>query len=66
MFLVLYQGLLLVQMEMALWCVLGHCPVDVLYWENFGQDWMTDIIEQLRIKDVRIFKAEIWVFTKCA
>jgi phosphoserine aminotransferase len=43
--------------EMALWSLLGPRPVDVLAWESFGEDWVTDIAKQLKLKDTRIVKA---------
>src|SRR4030081_2748739 len=43
--------------EMALWSLLGSRPVDVLAWESFGQDWVTDVVKQLKIKDARIIKS---------
>ena len=43
--------------EMALWSLLGHRGVDVLTWESFGEGWVTDIVKQLKLKDVRILKA---------
>ena len=43
--------------EMALWSLLGPRPVDVLAWESFGEDWVTDIAKQLKLKDTRIIKA---------
>ncbi|MGZ8416651.1 MAG: phosphoserine transaminase [Methyloceanibacter sp.] len=39
--------------EMALWSLLGPRGVDVLAWEAFSRDWVTDITEQLKLKDVR-------------
>jgi phosphoserine aminotransferase len=39
--------------EMALWSLLGPRGVDVLAWEAFSQDWVTDIAEQLKLEDVR-------------
>jgi phosphoserine aminotransferase len=41
--------------EMALWSLLGERGVDVLAWDAFSQDWVTDIKEQLRLGDVRAF-----------
>jgi len=35
--------------EMALWNLLGPRPVTVMAWETFGEDWVTDIVEQLRL-----------------
>jgi len=43
--------------EMALWSLLGPRGVDVLAWEAFSQDWVTDIVEQLKLKDVRAYVA---------
>ncbi len=43
--------------EMALWTLLGARGVDVLAWESFGDGWVTDIVKQLKIKDVRTLKA---------
>src|ERR1051326_7850645 len=43
--------------EMALWSLLGPKPVDVLAWESFGEDWVTDVAKQLKLKDTRIIKA---------
>jgi phosphoserine aminotransferase len=35
--------------EAALWSLLGPRPVDVLAWDSFGQDWATDVTEELRL-----------------
>ena len=43
--------------EMSLWSMLGERPVDVLAWESFGEDWVTDIVKQLKLKDARTIKA---------
>src|SRR3954468_406611 len=43
--------------EMALWSLLGPRPVDVLAWESFGEDWVSDVAKQLKLKDTRIIKA---------
>ena len=43
--------------EMALWSLLGQRGVDVLAWDSFSQDWVTDIVEQLKLKDVRAMVA---------
>ncbi|MBI1778807.1 MAG: phosphoserine transaminase [Proteobacteria bacterium] len=39
--------------EMALWSMLGQRGVDVLAWENFGLDWLSDVTKQLKLADVR-------------
>ena len=43
--------------EMALWSLLGPRGIDVLAWEAFSQDWVTDIVEQLKLTDVRALTA---------
>ncbi len=44
-------------MEMAMWQLLGPLPVDAFSWESFGEDWITDVFKQLKIKDSRMIKA---------
>jgi len=39
-------------LEAALWSLLGIKGVDILAWENFGKDWVTDVVKQLKIKNV--------------
>ncbi|MGU3400350.1 phosphoserine transaminase [Brucellaceae bacterium D45D] len=43
--------------EMALWSLLGARGVDMVAWESFGSGWVTDVIKQLRLEDVRSFEA---------
>jgi phosphoserine aminotransferase len=44
--------------EMALWSLLGERGVDVLAWESFSSGWAGDCKNQLRLKDLRVFKAD--------
>jgi len=43
--------------ELAIWSLLGARPVDVLAWESFGKDWVTDIVKQLKL-DARVIEAD--------
>jgi phosphoserine aminotransferase len=44
--------------EMAMWSLLGARGVDVLAWESFGSQWVTDVTKQLKLKDVRVLQAD--------
>lgn len=41
--------------EMAMWNLLGPRPVDVMAWEAFGKDWITDVLEELKVAGSRKF-----------
>jgi len=43
--------------EMALWSLLGPRPVDVLAWESFGSEWVSDVTESLCLPGTRVFEA---------
>jgi len=43
--------------EMALWSMLGARGVDMLAWESFGEEWVTDVVKQLKLPDVRLLRA---------
>ncbi len=45
-------------LEMALWSLLGERGVDVLAWESFGRDWLTDAEKQLGLSDLRGLTAD--------
>ncbi len=45
-------------LEASLWCLLGERGVDVLAWENFGKDWVIDVVDQLKIKDLNVHEAD--------
>jgi len=44
--------------EMAMWSMLGERGVDVFSWESFGSGWANDCKNQLKLKDLRAFKAD--------
>ena len=44
--------------EMALWSLLGARGVDMLAWESFGAGWVTDVVKQLKLKDVTRHEAD--------
>ncbi len=43
--------------EMALWSLLGERGVDMLAWESFGAGWVTAVVKQLKLPDVRRIEA---------
>ena len=43
--------------EMAMWSLLGARGVDMLAWESFGEGWVTDVVKQLKLQDVRVITA---------
>jgi len=43
--------------ELALWSLLGARGVDVLAWENFGEGWVDDLVQQLKLPDIRVMRA---------
>jgi len=45
-------------LEAAMWSLLGCKGVDVLAWENFGKDWVIDVLEQLKIEKVNSYVAD--------
>jgi len=44
--------------EAAMWSLLGKTGVEVLAWESFGSDWVKDIKEQLKIKNLTIHQSD--------
>ncbi|KQU72960.1 phosphoserine aminotransferase [Aminobacter sp. DSM 101952] len=43
--------------EMAMWSLLGGRGIDMVAWESFGAGWITDVVKQLKLEDVRKFEA---------
>jgi phosphoserine aminotransferase len=44
-------------MEMAMWSMLGAKPLQIIAFESFGKDWVTDVTKQLKLKDVEVLDA---------
>jgi len=44
--------------EMALWSLLGARGIDILAWESFGAAWVSDVVKQLRLDDINVYKAD--------
>ena len=43
--------------EMAMWTMLGARPVTCLAWESFGEGWVTDAVNQLKL-DPTVIRAD--------
>ena len=43
--------------EAAMWSLLGARGVDILAWESFGSGWVSDVVKQLKLDDVRKLEA---------
>lgn len=52
--------------EMALWSLLGERGVDMVAWESFGAGWVTDVVKQLKLPDVRKIEADYGVLPDLA
>ncbi|MBA3922576.1 MAG: phosphoserine transaminase, partial [Nostocaceae cyanobacterium] len=37
--------------------LLGQRPLDILAWESFGQEWVKDVVDELKLPDTRLLKA---------
>jgi phosphoserine aminotransferase len=44
--------------ELAMWSLLGARGVDLLAWESFGEGWLGDARDQLKLEDLRLFRAD--------
>ena len=43
--------------EMAMWSMLGAKPVQLMAFESFGKDWVTDVTKQLKLPAVEVLDA---------
>ena len=41
-------------LEASLWSLLGLRGVDILAWENFGKDWIQDVVKQLKLSNLSV------------
>ena len=48
--------------EMAMWTLLGKLPVDLFAWENFGLEWVNDVVKQLKLQH---FSEDAFVICIC-
>jgi phosphoserine aminotransferase len=44
-------------LEMALWSLLGARPVTMLAWESFGEGWVSDVVKELKLKNLTVLRA---------
>ena len=44
-------------LEMAMWSLLGALPVTMLAWESFGEGWVSDVANELKLKKLTVLKA---------
>ena len=45
-------------LESSMWCLLGNRGVDIIAWENFGKDWIIDVLDELKIKNLNIHEED--------
>jgi phosphoserine aminotransferase len=43
--------------EMAMWSMLGPLPVQVAAWESFSNDWVVDVIDELKLPNAEVLTA---------
>ena len=49
-------------LEASIWSLLGERGVDILAWENFGKDWIQDVLKQLKISNLNLHDADYGQF----
>ena len=52
--------------EMAMWSLLGPRPVEIMAWEAFGKEWVTDTLDQLKLPGARTVVAPYGVLPDLA
>ena len=45
-------------LEASLWSMLGARGVDILAWENFGKEWIVDVVDELNIQNIIVHDVE--------
>ena len=49
-------------LEASIWSLLGERGVDILAWENFGKDWIQDVVKQLQISNLNVHDVDYGQF----
>ena len=49
-------------LEASLWSLLGERGVEILAWENFGKDWIQDVVKQLQISNLSVHDVDYGQF----
>ena len=49
-------------LEASIWSLLGERGVDILAWENFGKDWIQDVVKQLQISNLTVHDVDYGQF----
>lgn len=44
--------------EMAMWSMLGARDIDVFCWESFGRGWLNDIVNDLKLQNVKRYESD--------
>lgn len=44
--------------EMIMWAFLGSNPIDMLSFDSFSAEWVTDVVKQLKLPETHVIQAE--------